>query len=154
MTKYANKERIKKSFLSGVGFQPTPTIVEENAYVRLKTGAFDPSAKLTSLDTNLLPSFKWLISKENVINVSHRLQSLKLGTNGFNIYFSHPIITNYHFAHQTRMTPTYHNAPSSKFSTFLTVHIQQICCITTCKLKRNYDPCYASTSFQNLLAAG
>ena len=56
--KYANKVRIKNSFLSGVGFEPTPTIVDQNAYVIPKSGAFDRSANLTRLDTNLTPTFK------------------------------------------------------------------------------------------------
>ena len=58
VTKYANKVKIKNSFLPGVGFEPTPTIVDQNAYVILKSGAFDRSANLTRLDTNLTPTFK------------------------------------------------------------------------------------------------
>ena len=56
--KYANKVRIKNLFLPGVRFEPTPTIVDQNAYEILKSGAFDRSANLTRLDTNLTPTFK------------------------------------------------------------------------------------------------
>ena len=41
-----------------MGFERTPTIVDQNAYVILKSGAFDRSANLTRLDTNLTPTFK------------------------------------------------------------------------------------------------
>ena len=47
----------KKLFLSCVGFEPTPTIVDQNAYVHLKSGAFDHSAKLTRLESKLMPTF-------------------------------------------------------------------------------------------------
>ena len=58
MRKYANKLRIKNSFLPGVGFESTPTIVDQNAYEILKSDAFDRSANLTRLDSNLTPTFK------------------------------------------------------------------------------------------------
>lgn len=37
--------------MSGVGFEPTPTNVDQNTYRRLKSGAFDRSANLTATAT-------------------------------------------------------------------------------------------------------
>ena len=37
--------------MSGVGFEPTPTNVDQNTYHGLKSGAFDRSANLTATAT-------------------------------------------------------------------------------------------------------
>ena len=44
----ANTKEARKSLLLGVGFEPTPTNVDQKTRQSLKSGAFDRSANLTS----------------------------------------------------------------------------------------------------------
>ena len=55
LKKIQNKEKMTNKFLSEVGFEPTPTFVDQNAHsivvkrISLESGALDRSAILTLL---------------------------------------------------------------------------------------------------------